>query len=480
MSSSASTRRAAALPVALLALGVCGLASAAPAPDPPLKGKNLVLVTLDTARADFFTALGGPTALTPHIDALAADGAVFLNAYSQTNVTNPSHAVIFTGAYAIDLGILNNRTSFPGAAPGADTIAQAFQRSGYRTGAFPSAPHVSKLRLDLPGFDHGPALRKELRAEDVVTRALRWMARDREAPFFAWLHLFDAHMPYEAPREYRSRFYRGDPARGIMPPLSERPNFERAPPVAKRQFRGVRDPYFPVAMYKAEIRYLDDQIGRLVTQLRQRGLYEKTGIAIIADHGESHGEHDIHYDHAGLYEVSIRIPFFVRVPGFPSGVRVAQRVGQVDLAPTLASLYGLELRGSVPVRGLDLSAALRGEPDDALDTRRVFVHEDAHNRIVMVQRGPWKLIVDITRPWFSKAPISLYHTLDDPGEIANLADRHPEIVSELEPFVQRWVETGAWKRKDTDVDPDELEALEALGYVEDDAADQKGATRAAP
>lgn len=435
----------------------------------PLAGKNLILITLDTARADYFSSFGGPADLTPNIDSVGAGGVVFENAYSQTNVTNPSHAAIFTGAYAIDLKILNNRTSFAGGGSNADTLAAAFQRAGYRTGAFPATSHVSSRRLDLPGFDHAPPISGDLDAATIVDRSLLWIEADDPRPFFAWLHFFDAHIPYQAPPGYRERFYNSDPTRGNLPLLRNNLAFQKAPERARRQFRNVRDPYFPVAMYKAEIRYLDHEIGRLMARLGEARLEKTTGIVIIADHGESLGEHGIYFDHAGLYEVSLRIPFLARLPGFPSGIRVEERVGQIDLVPTLERLYGVSLRPTVPRRGLDLSVRMRGLPDPALSTERVSIHEDAHNRVVMARRGPWKLILRVSNPWFSRDPIALFNLADDPRETRNVADEHPEVVGELKPHLARWVQTGAWRKVDADVDVEEIERLRALGYVEEDA-----------
>jgi len=466
----------------IAALLLAGAAGAAEAPA-PLAGRNLILITLDTTRADYFSTYGGPAGLTPHLDALGAEGVVFENAYSQTNVTNPSHAAIFTGAYAIDLEILNNSTSFAGGGSGADTLAAAFQRAGYRTGAFPSTPHVSSRRLDLPGFDHEASISQDAVAATTVARSLAWIRSDDPRPFFAWIHFFDPHLPYQAPPGYPEQFYNSDPTRGKRPLLRTSAAFREAPRIARHEFRDVRDPYYPIAMYKAEIRYLDDEIGRLLEQLREAKLDATTGIVVIADHGESLGEHGIYYDHAGLFEATLHIPFLARLPGFPSGVRVAARVGQIDLAPTLERLYGVSLRPGLPRHGLDLSAAMRGLPaaEAGLGEERASVHEDAHNRVVMARRGPWKLIVSVSDPWFSRDRVSLFNLDDDPRETRNVADEHPEIVEALTPLVARWVAAGSWRKVDPDVDAREIERLRALGYVEEDAPDpQRGGATTAP
>jgi arylsulfatase A-like enzyme len=122
-------------------------------------------------------------------------------------------------------------------------------------------------------------------------------------------------------------------------------------------------------MYRGEIQYTDDQIGRLISALKERGLYEDTAIVLVGDHGESLGEHEIYYDHQGLYETSLRIPFILRLPGFPRGVRISDPVGQIDLLPTLAQLFDLKVETEQTLRGVSLVDVLRNAPSPALDER---------------------------------------------------------------------------------------------------------------
>jgi arylsulfatase A-like enzyme len=127
------------------------------------------------------------------------------------------------------------------------------------------------------------------------------------------------------------------------------------------------------------------------------------------------------------------------------------------------------MRTTLPRHGIDLSATMRGHADPALSEERVSIHEDAHNRVVMARRGPWKLIVSVSNPWFARDRIALFHLPDDPRETRNVAGEHPEIVAELRPHLDRWVQAGAWRKVDADVDPEEVRRLKALGYVEEDA-----------
>ncbi|MBW2287539.1 MAG: sulfatase [Deltaproteobacteria bacterium] len=435
---------------------------ALPAAD--LAGKNLIVITLDTSRQDHFSCYGVPEfrGTTPHIDDLAADGALFLNGYSQTNITNPSHAAIFTGLYAIDLKVMNNHVPLPTAEAGVDTLSAAFQRSDYRTAAFPAVSHLTALAV--PGFDESAPPRVERIAGDNVDLFLTWVEQNAPEPFFAWLHLFDPHAPYEPPERFRVDLHTGDPTQGEAAKLGATAQFQWSPPIVQEQFAEVRDRAYPKAMYRGEVRYTDDQVGRLISALKERGLYDDTAIVVVGDHGESLGEHEIYYDHAGLYEASLRIPFVLRIPGFPRGVRIAESVSHVDLVPTLAQLFGLEIETSEPLRGVSLVDAIRGEPSPPLEGRQWLIHEAVRNTEVALRRGPWKAIFLI----FSVdggPPVRLFNLEDDPGEETNVVDAHSDIVAELQPLVQRWIDQHIWDLGNDGVEEAMLERLRALGYL---------------
>lgn len=468
------------------------LARANPAQSPPasaasgaeLKGKNLILITVDTTRADYITCYGGPRDLTPNIDALAADGTLFQSAYSQTNVTNPSHTAILTGLFAIDSRVFENRTAFLDACPKGDTVPQAFKRAGYRTAGFPATPHLSKADecLNLPGFDVYPAVPEGggFDAAQIVDHVIEWLNTQKpETPFFAWVHFFDPHMKYWPPEDYRNRFYPpGKDARaGGNPPLGDDDNFDRSPDIVKEQFKDVRDREYPPALYRGEIKYTDDQVGRLIKHLKSSGLYEKTGVVLVADHGESLGDHDVYYDHYGMFEPSMRIPFIVRLPGMPAGKKVAETVTHVDLAPTLCKLYGVELKqNDLPLHGIDLAASLKGSPNPALSARQVTVHEDAYNRQVMALKGPWKLIhMNPPGPKYEWPTVLLFNIQTDPQEKNNLAEKNPEIVSELKGHIERWLQLGKFNPrqnaaggKPVQPNTEREKTLKALGYMDDE------------
>ncbi len=291
---------------------------------------NLLLVTLDTVRADHLGCYGDAAAETPHLDALAGQGVRFAHAGSQAPLTLPSHTTILTGLLPPHHGIRNNGTA-PLAA-GTPTLATVLAGAGYRTGAFVGA-FVLDHRF---GLDHGFAvyddeierptdaswlLEAQRPGDQVVDRALAWLAVADPRPFFLWVHLYDAHAPYNPPSPYRER-HPGQP-------------------------------------YDGAIAFADAQVGRLLAALASRGLDGNTVVAVAADHGESLGEHGELTHGLLLYEPVLAVPLLLRAPGLAAR-RVDTPVSLVDLAPSLAGLLGRRLPPPAggALDGRDLSAAL--------------------------------------------------------------------------------------------------------------------------
>jgi choline-sulfatase len=281
------------------------------------RGANLLLVTLDTVRADHLGCYGYGPAETPALDRLAREGVRFARASSAAPLTLPSHASILTGLLPLHHGVRNNGAA--GLAAGTPTLATLLGAAGYRTGAFVAA-FVLDHRFGLaPGFETyddevnrdpnaGWVLEAERAGDQVVDRALAWLGRlgqlgrlgkDDSRPFFLWVHLYDAHAPYRPPSPYRER-HAGRP-------------------------------------YDGAIAFDDAQVGRLLAEIDRRGWRERTVVAVTADHGESLGEHGEATHGLLLYEPDLAVPLLLRGPGLAPRV-VQTPVGLVDLAPTLAGM----------------------------------------------------------------------------------------------------------------------------------------------
>lgn len=427
---------------------------------------NLVLITLDTTRADGLSLLGGVEGATPNLDALGAESVVFDVAYSETNVTNPSHLSIMTGIGSLRHGVTSNFVKLP---DGLDSLAQGLGRAGYATAGFVAAQPLGRA-FGWQGFDTLPEVEGVLDAVEVTRRAVAWLEEPRDQPFFMWVHYWNPHTMYEPPDEVFEQFYQGDPTAGDGPPIATAPFFERASHFGvgerlKRWLGDVRDPAWPRAKYTAELHYTDREVGRLLAGLDRSGLAGDTLIVVTADHGESLGEHGIYYAHVGVYEEVLRIPLLLRVPGLPPR-RSAVPVWTLDVAPTVAALLGVELRHTMD--GLSLVSALHGEPDEALLQRRRFVHPHASNRAVAIREGHWKLIWPIERrDRVLGNEVELFDLSEDPAEEHNLAADRPEQVARLRAAIEPWIRAGrSDPAANPRLDPGIREQLEALGYTE--------------
>ncbi|HVT19672.1 MAG TPA: sulfatase-like hydrolase/transferase [Thermoanaerobaculia bacterium] len=352
---------------------------------------NVLLVTLDTVRADHLGCYGDAAAETPALDRLAAQGVRFARASTPVPLTLPAHASLLSGLLPPHHGVRNNGAAALPA--GTATLATRFAGSGYRTAAFVSA-FVLDHRFGLqPGFEvyddevardprAGWVLEATRPADQVVDRALAWLARADARPFFLWVHLYDAHAPYSSPAELRRR-HAGRP-------------------------------------YDAAIAFDDQQAGRLLAEIDRRGWGGQTVVAVAADHGESLGEHGEATHGLLLYEPALAVPLLLRAPGLPIRV-VATPISLVDLAPTLAGLAGhpLAAMGAPDTRALDgrdLAGMLRAgqePPRSDLYAETRYPEVFGWSPLAALRRRDLKYI-SAPRP-------ELYDLASDPHEHANLA-----------------------------------------------------------
>ncbi len=431
---------------------------------------NLLLITIDTTRADALSCYGAKSGTTPTLDRFAEEALLFERAYSATNVTKPSHLSIMTGSRAIEHRVFNNQVLIPETV---DALPLFMEREGYRTGAFVAAVQLGE-ETGWRGFEtvKGPPKGKSQRVgKEVVDETLAWLREDDDRPFFAWTHFFDPHTLYTPPKKFARRFYKGDPTEGDEPLISDAAWFDGWDYKPMQNWiKGVRDPAFAKAMYAAELAYTDQQIGRLFAYLEQSELTDKTVIVVTADHGEHFGEHGLYYDHTGLYETALHIPLIVRVPGSPtalSGARSTELVSQLDIVPTLQELFAL--RVGHPTAGTSLVPLIMNEPN-AFASRDSLIFESAHNHQIAMRKDKWKLImpIELSHRFLGTEP-ELFDLSVDPGEMNNLASEFPEVVEQLSSELSPWILTGTISKGELREMSDEVQAgLEELGYVGDE------------
>ncbi len=464
----AASRRAAPRRRIVAALALAALALQGACREEPVRPPNLLLVVLDTTRADRIGCYGAGPGATPAIDALAARGTRFANAYAQSSLTPVSAASFLTGAWPFRTGIRSLFVVSEGELSGDVTsVFEDLRAAGRATGGFVSArPMGAHYGLDR-GFDvyedeiqdapgAGTVRRAvQRRAEETTELALAWLDEHAGGPFAALVHYFDAH----------------DVA--LLPPapfLAEHVSFElpaglgREPTV--EQVRELwRTPERRREVYAAEVTYMDDQVRRLLERLEVHGALENTIVCVIADHGESLGEHGF-WDHGMLWEEQLRVPLLLAGPGVPAGAVVDARVRLVDLAPTLAELLGLDAtgarrdgvsaldlaRGAAPtVEPRPLYAEVRHAEGDRLD-RPPALHA--------VTLGEWKLV---TGPGGAGARV--YDLDADPGELRMLDPARDDRAARHLALLEAW---GAWTdgaARLEGVPADVLDDLRELGYL---------------
>src|SRR5438477_6915800 len=298
-----------------LLLGLAALGAQMPAETAapgPKAGPNVILITIDTVRADHVGCYGAKEIQTPTLDALARNGILFEHAISQVPLTWPSHAVILTGTYPFQNGV-QDFTGQP-LAPQFRTVAQSFKQAGYATGAVVSAFVLDRSWGLARGFDFyddafsAEAFQKkdiglvDRRAQESVAHAIAWLKKTPRRPFFLWLHLYDPHNPYDPPEPYRTD-YKGH-------------------------------------LYDGEISYADHQLGNLIGWLKQNKLYDSSLIVATSDHGESLGEHGEDEHGFFIYNATVHIPLIVK-PAAGSGISAQRRRDPVETTSVAASLIQL-------------------------------------------------------------------------------------------------------------------------------------------
>ena len=438
----------------------------------PPPAPNIVVVTMDTTRADHLGAYGYARARTPAIDALAAAGVRFERAWTVSNNTLPAHVSVLSGLQPQRAGVPRNGHKLPSGTPWAP---EALQAAGYDTAAFVSASALSaKLGLDRgfdvydDSFDVKELDQRQRHGDDTTDAVLAWLGQPRDKPFFLWVHYFDPHYPYTPPAPYDSMYGAGytGPADGSLEYLLRiwgRGGKEKIETSAADRQRMID-------LYDGEIAWLDTQLARLFTAVDQGGRGQDTLIVLTADHGESLDEHGYLFDHGEyVYEPTLHIPLIVRPPlrmGLAPAV-VDAAVQNVDVATTALAMAGVP--SAAPLDGQDLTPLLAGgAPDPAgrafAESCRPWQIERRHagwknlHKAQAVREGSLKLIAT---PFQDK--LELYDLAADPGELRNVVGDRPEDAKRIAGALEGW-RGGA-----VDIavpDAENMERIKALGYIE--------------
>jgi len=407
---------------------------------------NIIFITVDTTRADRMGFLGNKLGLTPNLDAVARQGVVFEKAFSQAPLTPVSHATIFTGTYPQFHTVTDFGHPLPSLLP---SVPEILQKSGYRTAAFIGSLILDPKAQMAPGFDRGfdffdagfhpkqgPNESRyetvERRGGDVIAHTIAWLNKKTQAPFFIWVHLYDPHAPYDPPPPYDKRF---------------------------------KDPY------DGEVAYSDACLGKLFQYLRQRGLYDRSLIVMMSDHGESLGAHGESMHGIFLYDETIHVPLLFKLPGsLLAGKRVTTRVRLLDVAPTLLSMLSLPLPPTF--QGESLVTEMKSSPKAPGDLPAYAETEYPHRAfgwagIRAMRTGKYLYIRAPKRELYDQ-------TVDKKAE-KNLAASSPAVTDTLGAQLDKFYDqTTSYhgKPQQAATSAEQSENLAALGYVSSSAAGQ--------
>jgi len=394
---------------------------------------NILLITLDTTRADHLGCYGYQPAKTPHLDGLAREGIRFARVYCPAPLTLPSHASIMTGLYPLTHGVRNNGHDLPS---GIRTLSEILKGRGYLTAAFVSSFSVdSRFGIDR-GFDvYDDTFRSdspfktqnaERRAEETFAGFSRWLENNGKDRFFGWVHYYDPHLPYDPPSPYKEEF-EGHP-------------------------------------YDGEIAYMDQFVGAVLERLKEKGILERTIVVVAGDHGEGLGD-KVETGHGiFLYEETLRVPLILYNPAvFPRARVIESEVRLIDVAPTILETIGLKDEAA-GMTGQSLVPWLRGKSRKDLDSlvETFYPRENfGWSELIGLVSGRWKYIQS-PRP-------ELYDVKNDPGEredlVASSAGKAGELKKMLEQELLGSGAGGGPGSEPKGVRPEDQERLRSLGYL---------------
>ncbi len=461
----------------------------------PPRPSHLVVISIDTLRADALGAYGNTEVSSPTIDRLADEGLLFEQHISAAPTTLASHTSLFTGTHPHTHGIPRNDYLVP---ESNRMLAEIFVEQGYQTAAFIGAIPIAEHSLVLQGFehiderfdrhrDHGVVDQTQRDAPDVTDSVLGWLTeREDDRPLMLFVHYFDVHAPYISPPEFLSR-YDVDPdleGAGTMEHLARvRRMLRNHKPEATEHAHQLRQRYL------AGVTWVDTELQRLVDGLAEQGILDDALLVVTSDHGETFTSHEEIFDHgATVYDETIHTPLILRFPAsWRAGTRIGHVVSSIDVLPTVLELFDIPLEETI--EGISQLGALRGDWFPRLD-RPVFAEATKpHSRKKTdwlndpmrkaIRTSSHKLILSPSQG----ATTELYDLAADPDEATDLAEQQPALSATLLEQLERWRASAKPKRSKRASSARVRAELAALGYIEaleDDPDDGEGGPEHSP
>ncbi|MCY4019157.1 MAG: sulfatase [Chloroflexi bacterium] len=411
-------------------------------PDKP----NILLIAIDSIRADHMSCYGYERLTTPHIDRFAQSGALFENTFSPHIPTTPAYASMLTGLDCFGTQVVALRHQGPLRAE-APTAAEIFRHYGYNTTSVGFKGNPSSRGYDnyvefagWGSYAHGRSPKAQ-NLNDVTIPELERLNAEG-APWFVTLRHMDPHAPYLPPEPYERMFYHGDECdpnnRSMDPVFGFKPFavFYKSwmPP-------GITDKDYIIAQYDGAIAYMDACIQSIFEALDGMGIADNTIVALNGDHGETLYDHELWFDHHGIFDNVLHVPLIIRYPErMPAGMRLSGFNQHKDLLPTLLDLAGLEDQAAsdgYQFDGQSLMSMVNGEVT-SFDSE-FYISECTWMRKHGWRTPGWKLMVALEPDFHFKPPIELFNLVEDPNEDNNLADERPDVVEALRARMDAWI-----------------------------------------
>jgi arylsulfatase A-like enzyme len=427
------------------------------------KQPNVLLITLDTLRADALGCHGYSRPTSPFIDGIAEEGLRFENAMAQASWTLPSLASLMTSQYPQEIGMTNFNSKF---SDNALRAAEIYRNNGYQTAGFITCDFLARNRGFAEGFDVYEEHLNNALAEDLNRSVFKWLAsRDPEKPYFLWIHYFDIHADYDPPIPFDKSFGQSFEKKELGTASHLQNLLKNSQQMSEEDTDGVR------LLYDQEIHYLDSKLQDLWNHFKNEDALHDTVTVIASDHGEEFREHGGMLHTTSLYEELVHVPLILHCPGkIPSGKTVQAPVQNLDILPTLLELCGLT--PNCNLKGTSLLPSFEAEPEDSFCFSHLEVSQDGGSyldwkpslfrTLYMARKGADKMIYDAKDDSYEFYDLKL-----DPAETCNRYEVSNPKCIELKEALSQWIESH--KKEDAesvDMEREVLERLEALGYIE--------------
>jgi len=428
------------------------------------KPLNILLIGIDSLRADHMSAYGYHRMTTPHISCLASQGVLFEQHYSPHIPTTSGYASMLTGMDCFGTEVVALRHKGP-MTDKVRTLPEILREQGYETTCIGFSGNAASRGFDnylnYPAWGswaEGKSPKAGKLNEVAIPELERLAAGDK--PFLLFLRHMDPHSPYLPPAPFDTMFYSGDPCdpskNSIAPVLEFKPfatYFKSWMPP------GITDADWVIAQYDGAVAYMDACIQRILTRLDELGLSDNTLVVLTSDHGETLMEHECYFDHHGLYEPTLYVPLILRLPGrLPEGKRVKGITLHQDLVPTIWEILGLPEENKPNFNGKSLLPLIEGascccecgcaESSPATNYTEFYITECTWMRKHGWRTPQWKLIVALEPDFHFKPPVELYDLVADPLELHNVAEENPEVVACLRERMEKWI---AKREKETGI-----------------------------